>query len=90
MSTYGTSLPQEKWNKHLDVIRALLEAWWENPKERISPTPLLDGSDLLNELNLEPGPKIGQLLEAVREAQAVGNVQTRVAALTFVRRKLEE
>lgn len=83
-ATYGESLSSEVWSKHLNIIRVLLEAWWEHPEESISPLPLLNGTDLINELQLTPGPLIGKLLEAIRESQATGQVHTRQEALDLV------
>jgi hypothetical protein len=37
----------------------------------------------MRELTLEQGPVVGRLLEAIREAQAVGEVSTRAEALGF-------
>jgi hypothetical protein len=37
-------------------------------------------------LGLPPGPKIGELLEKVREAQAEGKIRTKKAALEFLKR----
>jgi poly(A) polymerase len=89
LATYGTTLPQNVWANHLDVVRSLLEAWWERPNERVFPPALLTGHDLISELGLEPGPQIGQVLEAVREAQATDQIHTREEALDFARNSLE-
>ena len=35
---------------------------------------------------MSPGPKVGEVLEAVREAQASGEVATRQEALSFIDR----
>jgi hypothetical protein len=48
----------------------------------------LDGNDLMKELNLQPGRIIGQLLEAIREAQATGEVTSREQALQLAREHL--
>jgi hypothetical protein len=37
---------------------------------------------------LSPGPRVGELLEAVREAQVTGHVHTREQALELVRARL--
>lgn len=89
LATYGSTLPQEFWNRQLRVIRLLLEAWWEKPAESVSPPELLRGGDLIRELLLEPGPLIGKLLEAIRESQATGEVQSYADALKFARRWIE-
>ena len=49
-----------------------------------TPPRLIDGHDLINLLGLHPGPKIGELLEAVREAQAAGEVTNREEALDHI------
>jgi len=43
----------------------------------------------MRELNLEPGPIIGQLLEAIREGQAIGTIETREQAIEFAREQLK-
>jgi hypothetical protein len=54
----------------------------------VVPPKLIDGHDLINIFGLSPGPKIGQLLEAVHEAQASGELATREEALAYIRRQL--
>ncbi len=85
LATYGPTLPQNTWSNHLDVIRSLLEAWWEQPDERVSPPKLLSGNDLIVELDVKPGPQIGKILEAIREAQATNQIRTREDALELAR-----
>jgi tRNA nucleotidyltransferase/poly(A) polymerase len=87
-ATYENTLPQEAWAACLDVVRTLLENWYEKPGEAVAPPPLVDGDDLMGELNLQPGKKIGELLEAIREAQAMGQVCTREEALELARKRM--
>ena len=56
---------------------------------RVTQPPLVNGRDLLRDFGLQPGPEIGILLEAVREAQAVGEIRTRDQAMALVGRLLE-
>jgi poly(A) polymerase len=42
--------------------------------------PLLTGQDVMRLLKLEPGPKVGEALAFVKEAEAVGDVTTREEA----------
>ena len=81
--TRGHTLTQESWIAALDVARILLENYWEKPEETIAPPRLLNGLDVMNEYQLEAGPLVGQLLEAIREAQATAKVSTREGALAF-------
>lgn len=88
--TYGPTLTQETWTAALDVSRTLLENYWEKPEETVAPPRLLDGNDLMKELNLKPGRVIGQLLEAIRETQATGKIDTREQAMEFARAQLKD
>jgi hypothetical protein len=63
----------------------MLADYWERSAEHVDPPPLIDGNDLQREFGLQPGPRIGELLEAVREAQVSGEVGTREEALVLVR-----
>ena len=89
LAIYGHTLTQDDLAPILDVVRTLLEAYWEHP-EQVSPNLLVDGNDIMQALDLPPGPKIGALMAAVREAQAVGEVETREQAIAFAARRLTE
>ena len=49
------------------------------------PPPLLSGHDLIEALQIKPGPEIGRLLRLLEEAQATGQVSTREQAIEFVK-----
>ena len=68
----------------------MLENYWEKPQETVAPPRLINGLDVMNEYQLQAGPIIGQVLEAIREAQATGTVSTREEALAFGREWLKE
>jgi poly(A) polymerase len=55
----------------------------EFSQEPLIPVPLVRGGDLLA-LGLKPGPKIGELLEAVQTAQLEGEVSSREEALQLL------
>jgi hypothetical protein len=44
----------------------------------------------MGKFKLSPGPLIGQLLEALREAQAVGQVANQEEAFSFVQQLLDQ
>jgi putative nucleotidyltransferase with HDIG domain len=83
--TQGSDLSQDTWAAALNVARILLENLWERPHETVAPPRLLDGHELMQQLGIPPGPQLGELLEAIREAQATGKVSDRDAALEFAR-----
>lgn len=89
LATYGTTLPQDRWQRQLDVVRALMEAWWEKRDEKVDPPVLISGNDIIKEFNIKPGPKIGEVLEALRESQVEGGIDCKEDALEFVKEYLE-
>jgi poly(A) polymerase len=54
-------------------------------ERRRLPPPLIDGHAIMQVLGLSPGPKVGQFLTLVREAQLAGTVRTREEAEEFLR-----
>ncbi|MFQ6092500.1 MAG: CCA tRNA nucleotidyltransferase [bacterium] len=47
--------------------------------------PLLNGHEIMEAFDLEPGPRIGELLDMLREEQLAGRIQSREAALQFLK-----
>ena len=88
-ATYEHTLPEDLWKTALDVCRTLLENYWERPAEVVKPLSLLDGYEVMQAFDLTPSPKIGKLLEAIREAQAMGEILTKDEALVFGRAWLD-
>lgn len=82
-------LTEEAWSRWVSVARSLLDNLWDRPEVAVAPERLVDGNDLMKELGLPPGPAIGHLLEAIREAQAAGEVIDRKQALTYARSWIE-
>lgn len=87
--TYGVTLPQDVWERELEVCRALMEAYWENNAKIVSPPRLLTGHDLMEIFDLRPGREVGRLLAAIHEAQAAGEIQDREGAIEFARQWLK-
>ena len=86
-ATYQETLPEETWAAAMEIAHLFLENWYEKPTESINPPPIVDGDDLMHACHLSPGPQVGELLEAIREAQATGMVKTREEAISLARGK---
>jgi tRNA nucleotidyltransferase/poly(A) polymerase len=56
--------------------------------ERLNPPPLVDGTDLIGH-GLAPSPDFARLLDAVRDAQLMGEIETQLGAMTLVQRILD-
>ena len=84
LATRGPNLEISGWQEHARVVEYVLSQHFAQEK-LIVPPKLISGHDLINTFGLNPGPKIGKLLEAVREAQASGEITTREEALSYIR-----
>jgi hypothetical protein len=80
----------DRWLSALDTARTLLEGWWDKRDQLVDPPPLLNGHDLQAEFKIEPGPRVGQLLEELREAQVSDGVDSREKALDFIRQTISD
>jgi len=87
LATRGPRLEMAGWQEHVRRTQYILSKCFEE-QTTVSPPKLINGHDLMNIFGLLPGPKIGELLEAVREAQASGEISTQEAAFDFVEREL--
>ena len=76
----------ESSHRILDNYEFLLRKREEFANEPIIPPPLVRGDDLIA-LGLKPGPKFGEILEAVETRQLEGTLQTREEALEWVKRE---
>lgn len=75
---------QESIEAHLDLAREMLpEALrW---RAQGPPPPLLRGDELARELELTPGPRLGELLAELARAQFAGHIATREQAVALAR-----
>ncbi|MCU0569502.1 MAG: CCA tRNA nucleotidyltransferase [Oculatellaceae cyanobacterium Prado106] len=72
----------------ISVMAPLIDRFLHPEDPVAHPVPPLTGRDLMQDLQLSPGPQIGQLLEAIQLAQAEGRVQSRQDAIAFARQQL--
>ncbi len=87
LGVWGKTLNPTYWQKFLHAINILISAYFEQQDEVIMPPPLLNGHELLAR-GCPPGPRVGQLLEALREAQAAGEITDRAAAEALIQKLL--
>ncbi len=99
-STLKKFLRMPKFDEHLALHRAdslashrnlstyefIQQKRAEIPAEKMRPSPLVTGQDLIA-AGHAPGPKFREILNAVEDAQLEGQLPSREAALEFVRRE---
>jgi tRNA nucleotidyltransferase/poly(A) polymerase len=87
-ATFSPKQEDEEWPRLLALTRRMLSHYYERQAADVAPPRLISGHDLVTQFSLQPGPRIGELLELVREAQVCGQVITREEALDLVRSQL--
>lgn len=85
LAATGNEVDPRTWERQVQDVRWIWNLRNERP-EVIDPPRLIDGHELMQALSLNPGPRVGELLERVREAQAAGEVRTREEALLCAQR----
>jgi putative nucleotidyltransferase with HDIG domain len=86
LATWGQNLDTAHWSDRVDGACRLFDSYFRHGATRVSPRPLVSGTELQEACGLDEGPRIGVLLEAIREAQAAGEVSTRDEALALARK----
>ena len=87
LATRGPHLNLGQWEEHTQIVNYVLTQRFQE-ESLVAPPKLIDGHDLINIFDMSPGPKIGEFLEAVREAQASGELTTRQEAISYIERLL--
>ena len=75
---------QHDWLGFVDAATTLLDAYFNRHAQIVDPALLLNGNDIRRLCQLAPGPLVGELLTALREAQVTGAVQSSDEATEFV------
>lgn len=89
LATYGVMLDSAAWAAYVAMLQTLLTRYHEQ-RASIAPSPLLTGQQVMEHFGLTPGPQLGQLLEQLQEAQAIGEVCTQQQALEWIQRLLDQ
>ncbi len=78
-----------EWEQRVATVAILLDHYVNHYDETVAPPPLLNGRQLIEALRLPAGPLVGQLLQAIAEAQAAGELSTPAGALALARELLK-
>jgi tRNA nucleotidyltransferase/poly(A) polymerase len=89
LATHARAPEVARWDTRVKTSSQLLDSYFRAHAERVAPAPILNGRQVMAELDLPPGPRIGQLLEGLREAQATGEVTSEEDAWAWLREAVE-
>ena len=86
LSARGPEITDEIVERNITSLNMLLRFYLE-ARETLKPLPkLLDGNDVMKILNIKPSKKLGEIMEALHEAQISGDVITKDHAVEFVKK----
>lgn len=84
----GATIHADTKKPYLDSLDGMLKRIQEIAKLKAQedrlPPPLLNGNEIMKLLGIPPGPKIGEVLNQLREEQLAGKLTTKEAAEKFV------
>jgi len=72
-----------------EICREVFRLWFTEQERIVNPPRLVDGNILQSKLGIPPGARIGYLLEAIREQQVLGMINTTEEAIVFARENVE-
>lgn len=83
MAARGPLLEETEWKTHCSIINIILKNYLNgNTPDKIP--NLVSGQDIMDKLNLDPSPLIGNILSKVREAQEDGIIKNKNEALNYI------
>jgi len=88
LAARGPDLGRDEWSRHCRLVQHILREGLERKAPEVLPK-LVNGHDIMDELRLDPGPRVAALLQEVTDAVANGQISTREEALELVRNKME-
>ena len=84
LSARGIDITEEIVNANISGLDKLLD-FYLSKKDTLAPLPkLIDGREIMEFLNIKPSPKLGEIINAVNEAQLNGDVLTHEDAVRFI------
>lgn len=85
LSARGPEITDDIVEENISALNKLLKFHLE-VRETLEPLPkLLDGNEIMKLFDIKPSPKLGEIIEALKEAQISGEIETKDEAITFIK-----
>ncbi len=84
LSAQGEAITKDMIDLTLNHLENLLE-YYAEIKNTFVMTPLLNGEDIMNILNIKPSKKVGEILENLKEMQIAKEITTKKEALEYIK-----
>ncbi len=76
LSTHDGPGELHRWEYLVDLVAELFRHYFNHHSQTIAPQPLFNGRELMELLDLKPGPRVGAILSFVEEGQAAGEINS--------------
>ena len=86
----GEGSPEQMEQELAQLYGRLVQVWQERVQPVQNAKPLLTGHDLMDELGLQPGPFMGEILTRLQHARMEGRIATRSEALALAEAFIRE
>ncbi len=84
LSAKGVDITEEIVYANISGLEKLLD-FYLSKKDSLAPLPkLIDGREIMEILNIKPSPKLGEIINAINEAQLNGDISTHEDAVKMV------
>ena len=85
LSARGVDITEEIVNANISGLDKLLD-FYLSKKDSLAPLPkLIDGREIMEILNIKPSPKLGEIINAINEAQLNGDITTHDEAVNYIK-----
>lgn len=85
LSARGEAITEKILSDNINGLDKMLN-FYLDIRETLKPLPkLLDGKEIMEILNIPPSPKLGEIVDALKEAQISGDINTKDEAVEFVK-----
>lgn len=85
LSARGVDITEEIVNTNISGLDKLLD-FYLSKKDSLAPLPkLIDGREIMQLLNIKPSPKLGEIINAINEAQLNGDITTHEEAVNYIK-----
>ncbi len=89
-ATRGARMTEDHRTAYVQLLNNLFHLFVHKDAASLRTKPMLNGNELMEALELPPGPLIGRLLRLLEEARIQGQIQDRSSALDLARSLLAE
>lgn len=85
LSARGVDITEEIVNANISGLDKLLD-FYLSKKDSLAPLPkLIDGREIMEILNIKPSPKLGEIINAINEAQLNGDITTHDEVVNYIK-----